>query len=256
MIVKTFQTVFTNTSIWHVGSVDYVLIGTAEPAPVDLALLKARYEGNEALRLDLARSGVIEWPGLLGFFILGGGDVGRFADGAAPNTDDRLRLEFTAPRGLYLDTSSSNFAIMRRFRTADLPDLTPEGRREIDRPQARALIGFTDLWRRVWDDALAQFRRALELDPNYTPALVGTGESLLRLGRPKDGLDLAEKVLAREPRNVDALYLAGLASTALDDRVKGIAYLEQASALAPGNEDLKRALQAAERAPAGDPTRK
>jgi spermidine synthase len=256
MIVRTFQSVFPNTSIWHVGPVDYVLIGTAEDTPIDLARVKARYAANEALRVDFARSGVIYWPGMLGFFILGGDDVGRFADGAALNTDDRLRLEFTAPRGLYLDTSAENFSILRSFRTADLPRLSPDGRGEIDQPAARTAIGYTDLWRKVWDDALAQFRRALELDPTYTAALVGTGESLMRLGRPKDGLDMAQKVLAREPKRLDALYLAGLAAGALDDRPNAIVYLEQASALAPDNEDIKRAIQAARRAPAKDGARK
>ena len=109
------------------------------------------------------------------------------------------------------------------------------------------MIGVTDLWRKVWDDALVQFRRALVLDPEYEPAIAGSGHALLKLGQPREGLALAEQVLAKDPRNVDALYLAGLAWQALDDRGKAVTYLQQASALAPDHEELKRALQSAQR---------
>ena len=249
MIVSTFRTVFPAMTIWNVSQVDYVLIGTTEPVPVDLGRLKAIYQSSEGLRRDFAQSGIIDWPGLLGYYMLGGTDVSRFVGDAPLNTDDRLRLEFSAPRALYLETSRANFRLMRSFRTADLPELSPEGLRAIDEPRARTVIGATGLWRKTLDDALDQFRRALELDPDYTPAIVGTAEVLLRQGNAKGGLGLAEKVIAREPLNVNALYLAGLASTALDDRIKGIAYLEQASALAPHNEEMKRSLREARRGP-------
>ena len=247
MVVATFRSVFPNASVWHVGAVDYVLIATLDPSPMDLPGIKARYQANEAMRRDLARCGVLDWPGILGYFILGGADLARFAEGAALNTDDRLPLEFSAPRGLYLETSGSNFRLIRSFRTNDLPELTAKDLGEIDRPVPRTSIGVTDLWRKVWDDALVQFRRALVLDPEYEPAIAGSGHALLKLGQPREGLALAEQVLAKDPRNVDALYLAGLAWQALDDRGKAVTYLQQASALAPDHEELKRALQSAQR---------
>jgi spermidine synthase len=254
MIVQTFRRVFPDTSIWQVGSVDYLLLGRAEPAPVDLVLLKTRHQDNAALREDLTRTGVKDWPGVLSYFVLGGADAARFSDGAAVNTDDRLTLEFSAPRGLYLDTSLSNFRLLRSFRTAELPELTPESRRLMDRPQARYAIGVTDLWRRIWDDALVQFRRALELEPNYTAAMLGSGQASYGLGRPADALGFARTALAREPRNVDALYLAGLAAAALDDRAQALAYLQEASTLAPANEELRRALHGVSRGPGSDRT--
>jgi spermidine synthase len=255
MIVRTFKTVFPDVSIWHVGSVDYLLVGRTTPAAIDLDQLKARYHGNAPLRQDLGSTGVLDWPGVLGYFILGGADVTRLVDGASLNTDDRLRLEFSAPRSLYLDTGGTTFEALRSVRTSELPDLTPEGRREIEHAPIRYAIGVTDLFRKVWDDALAQFHLALALDPSYGPASVGSGQALLRLGKASDALGLAQKALAREPRNIEALYLAGLATMALGDRSRSVAYLQEALAIDPGNEDLRRALQAAQRAPAGNPPR-
>src|SRR5262249_30883969 len=46
MIVKTFRTVFPETSVWHVVGGDYLLLGRVDPVPLDLNLLKARYEAN------------------------------------------------------------------------------------------------------------------------------------------------------------------------------------------------------------------
>jgi spermidine synthase len=143
MIVKTFRTAFPSTSIWQVTGGDFLLLGRADAAPLDLNRLKNRYETNPGLRSDLARIGISDWAGILGYFLLGDKDATRYAEDAQLNTDDRLRLEFSAPRALYLDTGFPNWQLMRGFKTADLPDLTPESRGELERPEVRAEIGAT-----------------------------------------------------------------------------------------------------------------
>src|SRR5262249_24031651 len=55
MVVRTFRTVFPATTVWQVGNADYVLLGRIESAPLDLKLLKARYDENTALRADLQK---------------------------------------------------------------------------------------------------------------------------------------------------------------------------------------------------------
>jgi spermidine synthase len=97
MIVKTFGSVFPATSVWHITAGDYLLLGRMAPAPIDLALLAARYEANPALRRDLESIEVRAWPGVLGYFMLGEADAVRYSGGAPLNTDDRLPLEFSAP---------------------------------------------------------------------------------------------------------------------------------------------------------------
>jgi hypothetical protein len=48
--------------------------------------------------------------------MLGGPDVSRYAEGALLNTDDRLPLEFSAPRALYRHTRVPNWKLMTNAR--------------------------------------------------------------------------------------------------------------------------------------------
>jgi MFS family permease len=92
----------------------------------------------------------------------------RFAQSAALNTDDRLRLEFAAPGALYADTRE-NLALIRSFRHAGPPFLA--GVAGLDQPEAQYWIGMTYLNRGSLSDAIVRFQRALARDPSYTPAM-------------------------------------------------------------------------------------
>src|SRR6185295_18608879 len=70
MIVATFRSVFPATSVWQVAQADYLLVGRAEPTPLDLAAMKARWTTAPGVRDDLQRIGVDDWAGVLGFFLL------------------------------------------------------------------------------------------------------------------------------------------------------------------------------------------
>ncbi len=83
--------------------------------------------------------------------------------------------------------------------------------------------------------------RRLELDPNYTPALLGSGKVSLRAGRHPEALALARQVLAREPRNVEALLVAGLASSGMNARAQAATFFDQALTLQPQSE-LQKAI--------------
>src|SRR5262249_49969215 len=156
--------------------------------------------------------GIRDWPGVLGYFMLGGEDVKRYSDAARLNTDDRLTLEFSAPRALYLNSAMPNWTLMEGFKRAELPEFTPGSRGEIENAQVRQAIGAAYLARRVLPEALAQFRRAIELDPNNTEARVESARVSLDLNLASDALALAQKVLERDPRNSAALRIAGLAA--------------------------------------------
>jgi spermidine synthase len=143
MVVATFRAVFPATSVWQVSPGDFLLLGRAEAAPLDLDLLKARHAGSPALRGALERIGVHGWAGVLGYFALGEGDTARYAQGAPVNTDDRLALEFSAPRALYLDTHAENSRALRRFATRELPEVTAASRAALEDPEVQAGIAAT-----------------------------------------------------------------------------------------------------------------
>ncbi len=143
MVVATFRAVFPATSVWQVSPGDFLLLGRVEAAPIDLDLVKARYAENPAIRGDLERIGVRGWAGVLGYFALGEGDAARYARGATVNTDDRLALEFSAPRALYLDTHAENARGLRRFASTPLPEVTPGSAGVLDSAEVRSGIGAT-----------------------------------------------------------------------------------------------------------------
>ena len=218
MIVATFRSVFPATSLWQVAQGDYLLVGRGEAAPLDLASIKARWTAVGGFREDFQRMGIEDWPGVLGFFLLAEADVARLPAGSRLNTDDWLGLEFSAPRSLLLDTVALNYRMLQRVRTSPLPALTPDSAGEIERADAQHMIGLVPFSQRRWSDSLAWFRRAMELDPGYTPAVLKAAQASLNLGRSRDALGLAQAVLAREPQNADALHVSGQAAAALRSR--------------------------------------
>jgi spermidine synthase len=242
MVINTFRTVFPATTVWNGTSGDLLLLGRVESTPLDLALFETRFP---RIRADLLGIGVQAWPGILGFFLLGEEDTRRLSETAGVNTDDRLPLEFSAPRALYLDTADTtirNLQLVQSFRTVKLPALSTESRSFLQRSGVRYWIGTTYLKQQMPADALAQFQEALQLDPEDTRSLLGAGHASLNLRRPAEALDFAKRVIAHEPINADAYFLAGLASRALDATTQATAFFERAATLQPQNVAFRREL--------------
>jgi len=70
------------------------------------------------------------------------------------------------------------------------------------------------------DRALAKFQAALELDPNFEPALLALAASALKLGRPADAAAAAETALKNNPGSTEALKLRYNAALKLKDEAK------------------------------------
>jgi spermidine synthase len=242
MIVATFRSAFPATSVWQPFAGDLLLLGRVDTSPLDLRNIRARWEALQGLRDDFARMSMGSWAGLLGFFVLGEGDAARFSAEAPLNSDDRLPLEWSAPRSLYLDTTTTNSALLAGFRRAGLPDITGGSEGELERTEARYWVGIACLRRLAPAEGLAHFERALALDPMHVPSEVGASMAALMLGRHAGALAHAERALAREPGEPQALFLAGVASWWLGRKDDAQRYLERATALEPQNVEFRGAL--------------
>jgi len=245
MILKTFQGVFPETTLWNVSE-DLLLLGRTEPGPLDLGRLKTRFATGRVAD-DLGYPGNEAWPSVLGFFALGETDTARLVADAATNTDDRLPLEFSAPRALYLETGRENQEVLRRARTSFPPALAPGSHGELDHADTHYWIGMGCLGRNAVDDALAHFRQALALDPRHRPALLETSNLHLRLGRPDEALPLAYRALDHGPLRARTLHLIGRVYVALKSPDRAREYFERALALEPTDakvrSDLSRQLK-------------
>ncbi len=130
-ILRTFFEVFPHGAVWQTSSGDLLLLGSLSPLRFDLSRLERLSDSSPAIRRDLAAIQLFR-PGMLLGHYLGERDPFHAAFGAAPrNTDDRPRLEFTAPFGLYRDNTTGNLLSLDVARTGQSPlppgvDPTPE----------------------------------------------------------------------------------------------------------------------------------
>ena len=242
MIVATFRSVFPDTSLWQSTAGDLLLLGRTEASPLALAKIRARWEALPAVRDDFSKIPMGSWAGLFGFFVLGQFDIARLVAGAGLNTDDRLPLEWTAPRALYMDTTPANLALLNATRRDVLPALAPGSERELDRAGARYWMGMACLRRLAAADALANFEQAMALEPTQVAPAVGASTAALVLGRHADALVFAQRALARDPAEPKALFFAGVASWWLGRTSDAARYLERAVELDPQNEEFRSVL--------------
>jgi spermidine synthase len=242
MVVATFRSVFPAASVWQPSMGDLLLLGRVEAAPLGLRNMRARWESLPALRADFERIPMGSWAGILGFFVLGEADAARLAAGSGLNTDDRLPLEWSAPRSIYVDTGPSNLSLLATFRRAVLPDLVPGSEGELERADAQYWVGIACLRRLASAEAFTHFERALALEPAHVQAAVGASTAALLLGRHADALVFAQRALAREPAEPKALFFAGVASWWLGRTDDAQRYFERAVALEPQNVEFRNTL--------------
>jgi tetratricopeptide (TPR) repeat protein len=65
------------------------------------------------------------------------------------------------------------------------------------------VLGSVYLWRKQYDQALAETERAIALDPNEALSYALLAEMLSRVGRPEEAVGMAEQALRRKPLLVD-----------------------------------------------------
>jgi spermidine synthase len=242
MVVRTFRSMFPAVSVWNPNQADLLLLGGVTPVAIDPGELARRYTSRPGLPDDLRRLGMRHGAGLVGYLVLGEDDTARLAEGTALNTDDRLPLEFSAPRSLYLDTVGPNLGAIATARRAT-PSATLE--QALDRDggaPARHAVGLAALARGDEGEARRQFQRALELEPGQVPSTLELANLAYRNQQWLVALQLAQHVLARQDDNARANFLAGIASARLFQKAEAQRFLRRAVALDPGNREYSDAL--------------
>lgn len=184
-IVATFLAVFPEGTAWLVGDGDLLLIGSATRLEsLDRGVSDAWQRPGVAA--DLSQVAVHDPFSLLTLFVGAGADLRRYASDAPVQSDDRLSLEYSAPRAVYGHFQASNVG---RIRDLAVRAVRPPA-------VANALAGATAAaWRNrglmqlqaaAHGIAYEDFRRAAAQAPRDDAALDGLARAAAAAGRTED----------------------------------------------------------------------
>jgi spermidine synthase len=198
-IVATFASVFPDGAMWLVGDGDLLLIGAQRPV-VDMLPNVERAWQRPGVAADLAAVSV-DGFGLLSLFVAGGPGLIEFGSGPV-QTDDRLALEFSAPRDIYGRRETRNAEILRRVAASSPPPAAIAVTVTSATPAMWRDVGLMHLEAKAADAAYDALARAVERDPHDLRALAGLLRAAVAAGREERARALLEDLTRRDARNV------------------------------------------------------
>lgn len=184
-VVATFTAVFPDGTVWLVGADDVLLLATQEPIDDAVARVTSRM-AQPNVKDDLAGIGITDPFSMLSLYIGGGAALNGFTDGAAVFSDDRMTLEFTAPRELHRRSAGKNGDSLRAL-TGDPPATIATALARAGAPEwrARGDMHFrADAYQRAYED----YVRAVDADHDDGAALEGLARTAIILKRAGDAL--------------------------------------------------------------------
>ena len=195
--------------------------------------LIARGWASAGVAADLAGVGAVEPFALLSLFVGGPGELARYGEGAGILDDDRMRLEFSAPREVHGNAARENASTIRRLLAdVDRPSPIRTAFEQATAAQWRnrgAMMFRSDFFATAYDD----YARAVRRDPAEPAALDGFARSAIMARTSAEALDDLKK-LTEARAETPAVYIARsklLAATGAADAA--LAAAERASAIEP-----------------------
>ena len=201
-IVATFASVFPDGSMWLVGDGDLLLIGSTVPVTDLLGNITDAW-AREAVARDLGTVGVRHPFALFSMFLAGGPGLLSYGRGEI-QTDDRLALEFSAPRGMYAARGARNAETLRQIAVVSpRPVVVSEAIGSATASMWRD-VGLMHLEAKAADAAYAALARAASSDARDEALLDGLLRAAAASGREDPAARLLEDLAGRDPRNVPA----------------------------------------------------
>jgi spermidine synthase len=241
-IARTFASVFPHGTIWLVGDGDVLFVGMLD-SDIDAALanLAARSASVANALADVQVTPDAAAFDLLSLFAAGPAELARYADAAAMQTDDRMALEFSAPRRIYgRSTNENTAAILNLAGHGALPKTVAAVMRAADARSWKAR-GAMDLKAQAYNTAYASFRRAAALDDRDADALKGVSDAAGGANRQDEERTWLEGLARAEPGNAAVRVELSRVRAAARDYDGALAAASDAGRLAP--EDPRPAEQ-------------
>ncbi len=247
-MINTFRSVFPHTTMWgNFFYPDLLLVGSLEPLTIDYENFSRRVQQGR-IKEDLARINADDPLTLLGYFQMDEDMIAQYVAGASVNTDDRPRLEFSAPRNMYRRTSEENIEGMRPYQSNLAPlvrNMPPEVAGRLDQNyRARPLIMDGVIAEGTGDprEAILAWEAALKEDPENVTLRRMMAESYMSMGKwyferddSEEALVYYRRVVELQPPDAKAYLYLGTVHQALNRKADALKYFEMALKLKPND---------------------
>jgi len=165
-LLATFADAFPHVLLFTtVTDADLILLGSEAPITPDLAVV-ARRLAIPAIGEDLARIGVYEPHDVLPLLLLDRESILEVAADAPLNTDDNVRIEFSAPLHIHYSTQEKNSEILLAAGKGAWPLYRDGFEDEGDAADFLTDLGEALERKEMWVRAAVAYRDALELRPS------------------------------------------------------------------------------------------
>jgi spermidine synthase len=199
-IAATFRSIFPDGTMWLVGAGDLLFLGSPAGITSRLDGLGAALD-RPRVAADLREVDVLDADSLLSLYIGGPEELRLFAQGAPVQSDDRMALEFSAPRNIVGRGGSDNTTgLLALARVDGLPDAIKRARTTAAAPSWRnrgTMLQNAEAPDRAFD----AFARAVELDPTDATAVSGLVEASGASGRGPAARQLLAELADRRPED-------------------------------------------------------
>ena len=157
-------------------------------------------------------------------------------DATLPLLGDPVRAVRTeAARALAgLDPQTMTLQQRSAFATA-YQELIASEMIDADRPETHLNLGLLRTRRNQLDDADAEYRTALRLDPKFVPAMANLADLDRQRGRDKEGEELLRAATAIEPNNAAIKHSLGLLLVRQHNYTEALPLFREAATLEPDN---------------------
>ena len=160
-IIGAFRSSYKHVLLFETfEGVDNLLLGSDQPILMDLPRMESRM--NElAVRMDLARVDLRRTADIIRLFRIGTEEIDAMTAGAPRNTDDNARVEFAAPKALYVNNLAENVEFLRKHPSDFMDYIAPAP--ATDEERDRIILDTALAWQRrgIPDYAARIARRAL-----------------------------------------------------------------------------------------------
>lgn len=249
-IVATFRSVFPDGTVWLVGGDDVLMVAGMSALDSKLGNIQ-RHWSTPGVADDLSTVSVRDPFSILSLFVGGPAELQRYSKDAPLFTDDRMALEFSAPREIHRRTSGDNGEALTALLGEDEGPVTiREVRATATAAQWRNrgdMMARADVLSVAYDD----YVQALTLDPADTGALDGLVRMAVVSRRGSDALAWVKSLTGSGPTTAAVLTARSKLFASIDARGDALTAASEASAMSPVTPEALEQL-AAMFAEAGD----